>query len=700
MENRARWWLLVASIALCVPSGCGSDDLTDRKPLDGSPVSMDASVGGDGAIIEPPMLDELRASFDWMHRVAECQHRPRKITMRDTWTSAWKNASDADDDRVGDFNGDGRDDLMHFVTGSGWQVALSSGSAFSPGTLWTAAGNLGQNLIGDVNGDGRDDLVQFVTGQGWRVSLSTGSAFGKGVVWSTHPGTEIRRVGDFDGNPAGGDDLAQFVPGEGWRVYANDGGRFFHHVEPRESDERWGEGTWGHGYLSLNATARFVRNLDSCEFGSDPLETPLSPDQVSLHRGYLIAEVYKRRGSIGSSVRPITREAARNVVGYANFLQGQGGCTEHADEHLRAVQGASSIASDILKAWDFAALAAVGFEESSAPLEARFLGAVAGWTSLPVLPPSVATDLADNKALNVVKVEPTRAYVSPSATKALVYEGGIGLRALADVLRVMSLPGCASPQHKTQIEEAMVRATTWIGNELVPDKTYAPWDTFNINYRALALWGLASAYRVKPEPRTHRVIEEVVRSLVETGCSGYAGAAQGCQREDGSWISEGSSGVGLWHDAEINYHSITTRGLVSAYGALEPESPMRAPLRRAVIRSLRHIIDYNGVLQNGEPATRLSKDYKVSNRHLQDPNAQEFYRPAIGMAGAVHEALDVLEMPLDERATFQELADGMAYALVSRQRAWAEPDAGATLAQASGLRADLGTVIRFRSQAP
>jgi hypothetical protein len=128
---------------------------------------------------------------------------------------------------VGDFNRDGRDDLVYFVrstqTGAGqgdaW-VALSTGSGFAPAQKWSDWICVGEEIcsVGDFNRDGRDDLIAFVrdtqtgTGRGdaW-VAFSTGSSFGAAVKRSDSIclGEEICVVGDF--NNDGRDDVGAFV---------------------------------------------------------------------------------------------------------------------------------------------------------------------------------------------------------------------------------------------------------------------------------------------------------------------------------------------------------------------------------------------------------------------------------------------------------------------------------------------------------
>lgn len=122
---------------------------------------------------------------------------------------------------VGDFNGDGKDDIVGF-SNAGALVAISTGSGFS-NSYWLA--NFGYNqgwrvdmhprLIGDFNGDGKDDIVGFADA-GAYVAISNGASFsagfwmndmGRNNGWSVanHP----RIIGDFNGD--GKDDIAGFA---------------------------------------------------------------------------------------------------------------------------------------------------------------------------------------------------------------------------------------------------------------------------------------------------------------------------------------------------------------------------------------------------------------------------------------------------------------------------------------------------------
>lgn len=123
---------------------------------------------------------------------------------------------------AGDFNGDGKDDIVTFQCGQTGDVfvALSTGTHFEgTGVKWHDNFCFRDELplVGDFNNDRKDDIVTFARGETGDVfvALSTGRSFeGTSVKWhdAFAFGSEIPLVGDFDGN--GWDDIATFQAGQ------------------------------------------------------------------------------------------------------------------------------------------------------------------------------------------------------------------------------------------------------------------------------------------------------------------------------------------------------------------------------------------------------------------------------------------------------------------------------------------------------
>jgi M6 family metalloprotease-like protein len=126
---------------------------------------------------------------------------------------------------VGDFNGDGKCDIATLVRSEGGgitdgdvYVALSTGTAFGPGAKWHDWFCIGDEvpLAGDFNGDGKTDLVCFTRGASANVyvTLSSGTSFvgmGGSALWHSDFcwGTAIPGVGDVNGD--GLDDIVCFM---------------------------------------------------------------------------------------------------------------------------------------------------------------------------------------------------------------------------------------------------------------------------------------------------------------------------------------------------------------------------------------------------------------------------------------------------------------------------------------------------------
>ena len=144
---------------------------------------------------------------------------------------------------VGDFNGDGKDDILVWYPEKGqWQVAFSDGKQFHPAIgpgnyIWLdgwAVGNIWKPMIGDFDGDGKDDIVVWNQPAGeWQVALSNGTWFvpneGRGdSVWLDNWAASENwqaLVGDFDGDGKS-DILVVDVAKGDWQVALSFGTQF------------------------------------------------------------------------------------------------------------------------------------------------------------------------------------------------------------------------------------------------------------------------------------------------------------------------------------------------------------------------------------------------------------------------------------------------------------------------------------------
>ena len=118
---------------------------------------------------------------------------------------------------VGDFNGDGYDDVSTFLRGGAGDVYVSTSNGLSFGTssIWHGSFCFGDEIpvVADINGDGKDDILTFTRGTSKRVyaALSTGTGFtGSGVLWHADfcPGEALPFAGDVNGD--GKDDIIAF----------------------------------------------------------------------------------------------------------------------------------------------------------------------------------------------------------------------------------------------------------------------------------------------------------------------------------------------------------------------------------------------------------------------------------------------------------------------------------------------------------
>ena len=157
---------------------------------------------------------------------------------------------------AGDFNGDGNDDILNIREQGGvatLRVALSTPTGARSGRFnindppWYSEDSASSYYIGDFNGDGNDDVLLLkITGSApfftYRafVALSDGASFSVSPIpWKNNVGLSVNSflVGDFDSD--GDDDLLRGGPSGDtmrWSVFKSNGADGF------DDEEVWSEG--------------------------------------------------------------------------------------------------------------------------------------------------------------------------------------------------------------------------------------------------------------------------------------------------------------------------------------------------------------------------------------------------------------------------------------------------------------------------
>jgi hypothetical protein len=150
-----------------------------------------------------------------------------------TMWASWSTAVTWVDVQVGDFNGDGKSDITGRASQNGqWWTAISNPSNAFTTSLW-ATWNPGVTWadvrVGDFNGDGKADIVGRWQQAGlWYVGLSNGSAFTttQWASWNPSATWVDVQVGDF--NADGKTDIAgRWLQAGQWSVGISNGSSLF-----------------------------------------------------------------------------------------------------------------------------------------------------------------------------------------------------------------------------------------------------------------------------------------------------------------------------------------------------------------------------------------------------------------------------------------------------------------------------------------
>jgi hypothetical protein len=237
---------------------------------------------------------------------------------------------------IGDYDGDGRDDIATWLRTSTRQVyvALSTGLGMRRETVWKSSIGFDPSdvlLSGDVDGDGRDDLLLFARKQGKVYSaMSSGSGFLQ--LWEVHgffavSTRERPRVADVNGDSRA--DILTFAtdsPTAFGDVYValSNGGYFVDLEGRRNASSKW------HDWFAISP-AEEIRFGDLDADGKSDIFTFLPPPwgqcYTVLSRGKSMAEnvLWPETVTHAATDRPFTGDV--NGDGRADvivFAQGEG----------------------------------------------------------------------------------------------------------------------------------------------------------------------------------------------------------------------------------------------------------------------------------------------------------------------------------------------------------------------------------------
>ncbi|MEM7475477.1 MAG: FG-GAP-like repeat-containing protein [Planctomycetota bacterium] len=137
----------------------------------------------------------------------------------------WSPAANWEYLSVGDFNGDGKSDIIGRTNGN-WWIGISDGTSFSSSlwAYWNPTLNWQDLKIADFNGDGMSDIAGRTESGHWWVAESTGQSFTSAFwgYWPPNLAWENIRYGDFNGDSRM--DVGGQIDGHWWMAISNGSG--------------------------------------------------------------------------------------------------------------------------------------------------------------------------------------------------------------------------------------------------------------------------------------------------------------------------------------------------------------------------------------------------------------------------------------------------------------------------------------------
>jgi hypothetical protein len=216
------------SITVLAPAhAAGTVDVAVRSPYGTSaPVAGDRFTYGASTVHAQGVVGRAGALGQWWVGT------PAGGSFTTTNWATWSTAITWVDVQTGDFNGDGKTDIIGRDQGSGtWWVGLSNGvSGFTttPWSAWSPAVTWADAQVGDFNGDGKADIAARVVQDGsWWVGLSTGTGFTTSWWggWSPVVTWADVRLGDLNGDGKA-DLIGRYKAGGQWWASVSTGSSF------------------------------------------------------------------------------------------------------------------------------------------------------------------------------------------------------------------------------------------------------------------------------------------------------------------------------------------------------------------------------------------------------------------------------------------------------------------------------------------